>query len=406
MVLVTLSAVVLLGLNMRVGVVSASALFHDLQQLLGYGPLVAATLPAIPVVCFAVAGAATTWLTRLVGLERAIGIALVLLTAGLAVRIVDSVGMLLLGTVVSMSGLAICNVAMPSFVRKHFAHRMSAMTAVYTITMSLGATLAAALSVPLAMQLSSPVAGLASWSLLALVALVVFVPLVVARRPRPVAATGPGVAPWPLLLTRRGLLITALFTVQALLAYTLMSWLPSILISRGLEPAAAGLMLGVAQLVSIPAIALVLPMASSPHRQRPAFMVATGASLLGYAALLFLPSSLALVPVLLLGVGFTVFPLVMVAISRSGENAADAAAMSTLAQSVGYLVAAVGPFGLGLLSSATGTWTAPMWLILAAAVLQLVLAYWLSAGAGNPGSGRRHRPQPGGTTSSAARPAR
>ena len=69
-----IAAVVLIGLNLRVGVASAAALFHDLQLLLGYGPLVAATLPSIPVVCFAVAGAATSWLTRLVGLERAIRI--------------------------------------------------------------------------------------------------------------------------------------------------------------------------------------------------------------------------------------------------------------------------------------------------------------------------------------------
>src|SRR6185312_16494892 len=57
-------AVVLVGLNLRAGIASAAALFHDLQVVLGYGPLVAAVLPSIPTLTFAFAGAATSWLVR------------------------------------------------------------------------------------------------------------------------------------------------------------------------------------------------------------------------------------------------------------------------------------------------------------------------------------------------------
>ena len=57
-------AIVLIGLNLRAGITGAAALLHDLQQVLGYGPLIAAIIPSIPTLCFAVAGAATSWLTR------------------------------------------------------------------------------------------------------------------------------------------------------------------------------------------------------------------------------------------------------------------------------------------------------------------------------------------------------
>jgi len=107
--------------------------------------------------------------------------------------------------------------------------------------------------------------------------------------------------------------------------------------------------------------------------------------------LLVMPNQLVLVPVLLIGVGFSVFPIVMVVISRSGSNAAETTAMSTLAQSVGYLVATVGPFGLGLLHAVTGGWTLSLELMVAVAVLQLFLAYWLSAGAGAAGGRGRVR---------------
>ncbi|NKX54225.1 MFS transporter [Arthrobacter mobilis] len=376
------AAVILIGLNLRAGIASAAALYHDLQQVLGYGPLVAAVLPSIPTLCFAIAGAATAWLTRRVGLERTIAFALLLLTAGLVVRAVPSVGVLMLGTVVGMSGLAICNVAMPSFIRKHYAHRTSAMTGVYTITMSIGATAAAAASVPLAMQLQAPTLGLAAWALLGAVALLAFLPLAAAARPVPVAESGPAVSPWPLLATRKGLLITGFFTVQALLGYAVFSWLPYILISGGLDAAQSGLMLAIMQIVNIPAVVVLLTMASRPRLLRPAFMLATAALLAGLLGLLLLPIQLVAVPALLLGVGFAVFPLVLMVISRSGRNAAETTAMSTLAQSVGYFIATLGPFGLGLLHAASGSWTLPLVLLVAVAVLQMVLAYWLS------GSGR------------------
>src|SRR5688572_12188190 len=98
-VVVSVMALVLIGLNLRAGITGASALLHDLQLVLGYGPLVASVIPSIPTLCFAVAGAATSWLTGRLGVEKAILLALAMLTAGLLLRGVPSTGMLLAGTV-------------------------------------------------------------------------------------------------------------------------------------------------------------------------------------------------------------------------------------------------------------------------------------------------------------------
>jgi CP family cyanate transporter-like MFS transporter len=81
----------------------------------------------------------------------------------------------------------------------------------------------------------------------------------------------------------------------------------------------------------------------------------------------------------LLGFGLGIFPLVMVMISRSGQSTAETTALSTLAQSSGYLLATVGPFGMGLLHSATGGWTLPLALLLAIAVAQIVVAHFLTS---------------------------
>ena len=372
-------AIVLIGLNLRAGISSASALYHDLQLVLGYGPLTAALLPSIPTLCFAVAGSATSWLVRRVGVEKAIAIALATLTAGLALRAVPSVGMLLLGTVVSMSGLAVCNVAMPSFIREHYAQKTAAMTGVYTITMSFGATLSAAVSVPLAMQLDSPSLGLAAWAILSVVTLLAFIPVALAAHRRPAPAPAVATSPWKLLKTRQGLLITAFFTIQAIAAYSIISWLPLILIDGGLDPAAAGLMLGLAQVVTVFTNIALLALAGRPGGLRRAFMLASGSYLLGAVALLALPAQAAVAPALLLGFGVGVFALVLVVISKSGSTTAEATAMSTVAQSVGYLVGTMGPFGVGLAHTVSGGWTVPLILLVAVAAVQVVLAWMLTA---------------------------
>ena len=202
--------------------------------------------------------------------------------------------------------------------------------------------------------------------------------------------------------TRKGLLLTGLFTIQALLVYTVMGWFPYILISRGMTPAAAGQMLALVQVVSIPAVVLLLAMAARPGLLRRAFMLTCAASLAGYLALLVLPADLAVVPAVLIGLGFGVFPLLMLVISRTGSDAAETTALSTLAQSVGYLFAALGPFGLGLLHDALADWTVPLVLLVAGAVLQLLLAHgvsslvregrkWPRFRGGHPCTGRRWR---------------
>ncbi|MDI3193611.1 MFS transporter [Pseudarthrobacter sp. AL07] len=371
-------ALVLIGLNLRAGIAAASALLHDFQQVLGYGPLVAAIIPSIPTLCFAVAGAATSWLTGRLGVEKAILLALGFLAGGLLLRGIPATGMLVAGTVVGMSGLAVCNVAMPSFIREHFASRTSAMTALYTVAMTTGATVTAVAVVPMALALGSPSAAVGTIGFLAVAAFLGFLPVVLHAHRNSVRNTAARISPWPLIRTRKGQLLTALFALQALLAYSLISWFPSMLISMGLSPADSGLMYGLMQLVSVPAGMILIAIGSRPRMLRPALYLVSTTMVAGLSALMFLPVALAVIPTVLLGFGLGIFPLVMVMISRSGTSTAETTALSTLAQSTGYLLATAGPFGAGLLFSGTGGWMLPLALLLGLAVVQVVVAHLIS----------------------------
>ena len=372
-------AVILIGLNLRAGITSAAALFHDLQAFLGYGALVASILPSIPLLCFAVAGLGTSWLSRRIGVEKSIFVALAMLAAGLLFRSIPATGALLAGTVLAMSGLAVCNVAMPSYIREHYASKTSMMTGLYTFTMSGGATFAAAVSVPLAQQLGSPSMGLAAWGLLGVAALLGFLPMVLHTHRTSRKANQEHVSMWPLLRTRLGFLITSIFTLQALLAYAVMSWFAYILTTQGLSASESGLQFGLMQLVSVAAGMILLAIGSRPGMMRPALYLGSGTTLLAIPAMLLLPTSFASVPAVMFGFGLGIFPLVLVIISRSGRTTAETTAMSTVAQSVGYLIAALGPFGMGLLHSATGAWTLPLALLAVAALALMVTSHLLTS---------------------------
>ena len=371
-------ALVLIGLNLRAGITGASALLHDLQAVLGYGALVASIIPSIPTLCFALAGAATSWLTGKLGVEKAILLSLALLAGGLMLRGIPATGMLVAGSVVGMSGLAICNVAMPSFIREHFASRTSLMTAVYTVTMTTGGTLTSVAVVPLAHALGSPSAAVGAVGIAAVAAFVGFLPVALHAHRSTVRTTAGHVSPWPLLRTRKGQLLTAIFTLQALLAYALLSWFPYMLTTMGLSASDSGLMFGLMQLVSVPAGMVLIAIGARPRMLRPAFYLVSIIMAAGIAALLSLPVALAAVPAVLIGFGLGIFPLVMVMISRSGTSTAETTALSTLAQSSGYLLATAGPFGMGLLHSATGGWSLPLVLLLVLALAQIVVSHLIT----------------------------
>lgn len=57
------------------------------------------------------------------------------------------------------------------------------------------------------------------------------------------------------------------------------------------------------------------------------------------------------------------------------KNAADTSALSGLAQSVGYLLAAIGPIALGKIYDVCHSWTMPLVLLLILALVLTVLGY-------------------------------
>jgi CP family cyanate transporter-like MFS transporter len=164
--------------------------------------------------------------------------------------------------------------------------------------------------------------------------------------------------------------VTSFFALQSAGFYATLAWLPSVFHSHGLSTTESGLLLSLALVVGL-VPALTLPsLAARVHDQR-VFMVAVMVSIAaGWLGVLLAPTSLPYLWVILLGLGQNAaFPLALTLIVLRGGHLT--AGLSTLAQSVGYLVAALGPLGIGIVHDVSGSWTPPIIVLLALLVPQI-----------------------------------
>ncbi|MBY0440822.1 MAG: hypothetical protein K2Q25_01605, partial [Mycobacteriaceae bacterium] len=169
---VLVAAVLLLALNLRIGVTSASSLLETLVGEHVLDGTTALLLTAAPALIFGLASAPAAVCERRWGQNLTTSVAVILVAAGLAVRFIANPYLILVGTVVTCLGVAALNVVLPAVIQVHFPANTSAMTTAYTTMMALGAAGAAFVSVPIADLTGSASIALGIWALPALLAII------------------------------------------------------------------------------------------------------------------------------------------------------------------------------------------------------------------------------------------
>lgn len=376
-------AIVLTAANLRPAVTSAGALLPELRALTGLSGPAAGLLTSLPPICFGLFGLLGARLARRFGvLPTAVG-ALVLLAVALVSRVlVPAPAPLLLGTVAALAGMATGNVLLPVAVKRWFPDRVGAATGWYAVGLAAGTAAAAALAVPLARATGSVAVSLAAWSLPALLAVVPWVWLrrdgrrASGGRPEPPARPLSGPARSALRRHPEALALTVYFGLQSSAAYSLMGWLPSILRDAGVAAPVAGSQLAWLMLLGVP-VSLVLPVLAARSDDQRHLVVGLGAAaVVGYLGLLVAPAATWWLPWLwasVLGVGMGAFPLALVLIGLRARGDAVTAELSSMVQGGGYLLAAVGPFAIGVLSTATDGWSVPLLALIGLQVPQVLV---------------------------------
>ena len=353
------AGIVLVALNLRPALAGLGPLVADVRLATGLSNTALGLLTTLPLLAFGVVSAFTPVVTRRLGVEGALGLALGLIGGGVLVRAAPPVGLLFGGTVLLGVGIALGNVLLPALVKRDFADRSGPMTSLYSSAMGLGATLAAGVSVPLAAVVGWR-GALGAWALLAGLALVVWLPQM-HRRAIPRRRGTVLDALRDLGRSRLAWAVALFMGLQSLAFYVILAWLPDLLQSRGLSAAEAGWMLALSQAAGIVGSAVAPIWAGRMRDQRRIIWALAVLEAVALGGLLLPSGALAALWVSLLGLVLGgSFGLSLLFLAIRADTPETAAELSGMAQSVGYLVAAIGPALFGGLHDLTGGWTVPL----------------------------------------------
>jgi CP family cyanate transporter-like MFS transporter len=351
------AAVVLVSLNLRAGASSPGPVLEEVREGLGMTAGVAGAMTGLPGLCFGLVGALAVGFARRVGMTASVAVGLAAAAVGLLLRVTtDSVPVFLVLTVLALAGMAVCNVIVPAWIKAH-GHAVVLMT-VYGTGLVVGATLGALVTAPATEAADSWRVGLGMWGLVLLVAAPLWGWLALRERRSPSEhSVSSGPAPSGRIAhSRTAIALTVLFGIQSMHAYVQFGWLPQIYRDAGMSASSAGALQALLSGVGILG-ALAMPTVIARDRGLHAWMVSFGVALfLGYAGLLVAPATLPWLWALLLGFSGLAFPTAIALITARTRHPSVTAQLSGFVQPIGYALAAVGPFAVGLLHDATGDW--------------------------------------------------
>ena len=358
-----LVVVVAVALNLRPAIAAVPPLLDAIQADLGLSATGAGLLTALPVVCMGVFAPAGTALGRRVGRETAVSCALALVACGTLVRgLGESAVPLYGGTLVAGVGIAMGGALLPGVVKAWFPARAGAVTGLYTAGLVTGAMLASAATVPLDHALGGWPPAIGAWGLLAVAALVAWVPAT--RRLRAAAeppAPGRVRLPWGSGVAWR---ITLYMGSQSLLYYAALTWLSPLYLDAGWSADRAGLLLGLFSLTQIFSALAVPALVDRTGDHRPWVALCVGLATVMLAAVGLVPTAAPWLWAALLGLGVGgMFALALTMLVRQASTPAAAARLSGMALLVGYLLAATGPVLAGAIYDAVGSYRAPFLLL-------------------------------------------
>ena len=361
-------AIAVAAFNLRPAVAALGPLLDQVRGSLHMSAAVAGVLTALPSLCFALLGLLAPALARRIGPAATVCAGMGAIALGLAARaLAPGSALFLLLSALALAGIAVSNVLMPVLVKRYFPDRVGPVTGLYSMSLALGTSTAAAVAVPLTGALGgSWRVGLGIWSLTAVAALVLWLAqLAVVRRGEARAAGAVPAAPavpakLRITRSRTAWALAVFFGLQATAAYATMGWLPQIFQDAGISATESGVLLAVTMAVGAP-LAFVIPSYAARRPDQGAIVIALSvAGLAAYAGLAFAPAAAPWFWAVLAGLANCAFPLTLTMIglrSRTGEGVTR---LSAFTQGVGYLISVPGPILIGVLYQREHGWYGPL----------------------------------------------
>lgn len=386
--IILMCGIIFASFNLRPAISSVGPLIGLIKEDYQLENWEAGFLTTLPLIAFALLSPLVSQFGARFTNEVAVLAGMILLVLGMFVRSTPLVAMLFIGTLIAGAGIAVLNVLIPAIIKHKFPLKVGLMTGVYSTTMGVVAGTASGVSIPFATRWGWRM-SLLFWVIPALIG--VFFWAYIARKERrkqkdasrskrnlesskPAFASNKRIWSSPLAWQ-----MAMFMALQSFIFYVTLSWLPTILESRGYSPSGAGWMLSFMQLIGLPASFLIPVLAGRLKSQRGIVVGLCTGMFFGFTTLL-IGTSPAMMTAGTAVIGLSVngnFALALTFFGLRARNVSDASALSGMAQSLGYLFSALGPVLIGLLFDVTGTWKWPIATQLMAVGLLLVFGLFV-----------------------------
>ena len=355
--------IIFVAFNLRPAITSVGPLVGIIQKDLDLMHWSVGLLTSLPLIAFSFVSPVVPKLSRRLGNERALILGLVILFMGIGLRFMSMAFFLFAGTLLVGVGIAICNVLLPSIVKGKFPLKVGLMTSVYSTSMGLMASLASGVSIPLAEGLNLGWQNtLIIWGIPVVLAIVIWLYLAKTKEETQAVLKQNRSHDQAIWRSPLAWQIALFMGLQSFQFYVVISWLPEILHNKGASMETAGWLLSVTQLVGLPFSFLVPVLAGRLRSQKWLAVLLGLCSFVGFGGLLLGSSQWVLiVSILFLGIGLGgSFPLALTFLGMRARDARQAAELSGMSQSIGYILAAIGPLFIGFLYDLTHVWTLPL----------------------------------------------
>lgn len=364
---VLIFGIILISINLRTSIASVGPLIPFIREDLGISNGLAGFLTTLSLITFAIFSLFAPTIGKKLGHGKAIFFGISLLSFGVILRVLGGVELLYFGTALTGIGIVIANVLMIPFFKARIPEKIGLMTALLSTGMSLFAAIASGISVPLAEDLGLGWRGsLVAWVGLMILALIAWIPQLKAR--------GSG-QPGDLLTaknvwkSRLAWQVTLFMGAQSVMYFTMITWLPDMLIARGMSPVKAGLALSYMQLISLIGT-FFAPSLLIRLRQQSGVVLGVGLGyLIGYGALFLHHELITFGALTIIGVGSGAsLSIAYTLISLRTAEDLTTAKLSGMVQSAGYVLAALGPLVFGVSLDVFDNWNILIWFLLAMTV--------------------------------------
>ncbi|WP_419893324.1 CynX/NimT family MFS transporter [Oceanobacillus kimchii] len=373
--------IIVVAFNLRPAITSVGPLISFIREDIDISNGTAGLLTSLPLIAFAVISPMVPNFAHKFTREKVLIYGLILIMIGILIRSISVFTLLLIGTLIIGTGIAICNVLLPSVIKSHFSLKVALMTSIYTTVMNIFAAAGSGLSNPLAKDLNFGwQISLLIWAIPAVFAAVIW--MIIIRKDTTkeenITPSKKGILSgnrmWRIPLAW---IVAAFLGLQSTLFYVTISWLPEILHNFGMSMATAGWLLSITQIIGLPA-SFAIPILAGKLQKQSFIACSIGVfSLIGYGGLL-LGDSWAIIIFSLIFIGIALgggFALALTFLGLRSKDAEQATELSGMAQSVGYLLAAIGPFAIGSIYDVTASWTFPLLTLIIIAVLLIIIGY-------------------------------